>query len=378
MMRTLNILPSVSRLAGGLAPAVLESVSVQRARGIEAQVATLRDPYTETDAAPYGVPYQAAPGYPPLGYAPALARRVFGQSPRPELVHIHGMWTYCDWLALRVHDRFGIPLIASPHGMLRQWAFAHRWWKKLPIWWLWERRKHAGAAAVVATSPEEAQEMRALGLRMPIAIIPHGLHLPALTQPKPANAPRIALFLSRIHPVKGLPLLVEAVAKLRPTGWKFVIAGPGEDGHELAIQAAVQAAGLTELFAFPGPVYREEKWRAYRNADLFVLPTLSENFGIVIAEALACETPVITTTGAPWQALQTHRCGWWVAATAAALAGALAEALAQPPETLQAMGRRGRELVQAHYTWDHATTRLTELYAWALGRGAQPSCVLLS
>lgn len=375
MIRTLNMLPSISRLAGGLAPAVLESMAVQRGLGVETRIATLHDPFTDADASSYGVPYAAVKGYPPIGISPELKRLVFSQSPRPEILHIHGMWTYCDYLALQAHKRLGIPLVCTPHGMLRRWAFYHRRWKKQPIWWLWEQQKHARAAAVVATSAVEAQEMRDLGLRMPIALIPHGLHLPDPTLPKPANTPRIALFLSRIHPVKGLPLLIAAAAKVRPTGWQFVIAGPGEDGHLEEIQAQVRAAGLEDLFTLPGPVYGAAKWDAYRQADLFVLPTLSENFGIVIAEALACETPVLTTTGAPWQELTTHRCGWWVDANVDAIAGALTEALSQPTEALRAMGQRGRALVQSQYTWEQSTSRLIELYEWILGRCAQPAFV---
>lgn len=375
-MKSLNLINSISRIAGGVAPAVMESVQVQRRMQIDAQVATLLDDFTAEDGARYGVDYEAVPGYTTFGYAPGLkARLLRGQT--PDLIHAHGMWTYCDYLALQLSVMQGIPLVVSPHGMMRPWAFYHSWWKKRPIWWLWEKRKNTHAAVIVATSTVEAREIRLLGIRTPVAVIPHGLTLPSLSTPKPVNTPKIALFLSRLHPVKALPLLIDAVARLHPEGWKFVIAGPDVGGHGEEMKAKVYAAGLDKLFDFPGPMYGDAKWASYHQADLFILPTLSENFGIVVAEALACETPVLTTTRAPWEELQTHGCGWWVDATVDALTAALTEALSQPPAVLHAMGQRGRTLMQGQYTWERSVTRLLALYAWVLGQAKRPPFVMI-
>lgn len=374
-MRTVNILPSISRLAGGVGPAVLESVHVQRRHGVDAHIATLQDAYTAEDGPQCGVPYEAVPSRTAFGYSPQL-RETLQRPPLPDLVHAHGMWMHGDLLALQLSRAHGIPLIVSPHGMLRPAALHHHWWKKLPIWVCWEREKHARAAVLIAASHCEAEDIRRLGLQMPIAVIPHGMSLPLLTCEKPRNQPRIALFLSRLHPIKGLPLLIAAVARLRPHGWTFVIAGPDYAGYEDKIKAVVRTEGLEELFVFPGALYGEAKARWYRTADLFVLPTLSENFGIVVAEAFAYETPVLTTTSAPWQQLENQRCGWWVEANVAGITQGLDVALNTPTATLREMGQRGRSLIDAHYTWECVTQELLAVYAWVLGRCARPACVI--
>ena len=129
------------------------------------------------------------------------------------------------------------------------------------------------------------------------------------------------------------------------------------------------------MFSFPGAVYGDDKWRLYRSADLFILPTYSENFGLVVAEALAAEVPVLTTRGTPWHTLLEHDCGWWVAPTVDGVIEGLSAALAAETGVLREMGRRGRALVAREYTWEVAATRTIELYRWLAGQQAQPAFV---
>jgi len=130
-------------------------------------------------------------------------------------------------------------------------------------------------------------------------------------------------------------------------------------------------------FEYVGPVAGEAKWNLYRDADLFVLPSHSENFGLVVAEALACGVPVITTRGTPWEDLVTHRCGWWTEIGVEPLANALREALRLSDEERQHMGRRGRKLVEENYTWPAAAKKMVAVYRWMLGEGQKPECVNL-
>jgi glycosyltransferase involved in cell wall biosynthesis len=110
----------------------------------------------------------------------------------------------------------------------------------------------------------------------------------------------VALFLSRLHPLKGLGMLIDAWAEIPHAGWQLLVVGTDEAGHEAEIKARVERRGLAGAVTFGGPRYGDEKVAVMQAADLFVLPTHSENFGIVVAEALACGVPVITTKGAPW------------------------------------------------------------------------------
>ena len=140
-------------------------------------------------------------------------------------------------------------------------------------------------------------------------------------------------------------------------------------------RAEIRKRKIENDFEFVGEVADEKKWDWYRSADLFVLPSKSENFGIVIAEALACGVPVIATRGTPWEDLTTHRCGWWTEIGAGPLADALNEAVRLTDEERDAMGRRGRKLVEENYTWSAAAKKMVDVYQWMLGAQKRPECL---
>jgi glycosyltransferase involved in cell wall biosynthesis len=247
--------------------------------------------------------------------------------------------------------------------MLEPWALSHRRWKKRLAWCLYQRADLKKAAALHATAEAEATQFRSLGLANPITVIPNGVDVPELERsPYSGQRIRTALFLSRLHPKKGLPLLVEAWAKIRPINWRMRVAGPDESGHAATVKELVRAAGLEKSWEFVGEIGDSQKWAVYERAHLFVLPSHSENFGMVVAEALAAGLPVIATQGCPWQGLENHSCGWWVASTVEALTHALQEAFATPDSELFAMGARGRSWMQAEFGWNMVAQRMTALY----------------
>jgi len=138
----------------------------------------------------------------------------------------------------------------------------------------------------------------------------------------------------------------------------------------------LERQGLVDIFDFTGSVSDQDKWQLYNSADLFVLPSHTENFGIVIAEALATGVPVITTKGTPWAELEAHDCGWWIDIGVDPLVRALTEAMNLPPEERYAMGRRGRQLVELNYSWDTIGKEMLAVYEWVLGGGGAPGCVI--
>jgi glycosyltransferase involved in cell wall biosynthesis len=186
---------------------------------------------------------------------------------------------------------------------------------------------------------------------------------------------RTALFVGRIYPVKGLPLLVEAWAKIRPAGWKMKIVGADEAGHLAEVVAMVRAAGLEDVFEFTGPLAGDALRSAYLGADLMVAPSHTENFGMSIGEAMAHGLPVITTHGAPWKLLEEECCGWWVPVSAAGIAEALDDATRRSPEEMSVMGERGRAVVAERFAWEGIARQFVECYRWLLGEGERPDCV---
>ena len=191
------------------------------------------------------------------------------------------------------------------------------------------------------------------------------------------NAKRTLLFLSRLHPIKGLKDLVQAWAHVRPNGWRVVVAGPNENGHQEDIETVAESLGVRSDFDFLGAVDDDTKWKLLSASDLFVLPSYSESFGLAIAEALAAEAPVITTRATPWRELETNQCGWWIDNNVDALTAALREATSLSDEQRRAMGKRGRELVENKYSWTRIATRMREVFEWMVGQRDKPACVIL-
>lgn len=283
----------------------------------------------------------------------------------PDIVHDNGIWRPHNHALARRTRRLGVPRVVSPRGMLEPWAFRHKPIKKALAFRAYQRRDLVDASALHATSDAEAVHLTAYGLGVPVHVVRNGIDVPGRVHRPRDRAPgshRTMLFLGRVHPVKGLPLLVESLARVRPNGWRLVIAGPDEAGHMRSVRAMVRAAGLQEMTDFVGAQYGEAKARLLAEADLFVLPTHSENFGMAVAEALAHGVPVLTTTGAPWRLLSERRCGWWVPPTVDGIAGGLSEAIALEPEELAAMGRRGREAVEQTFAWDTVAQDMMQLY----------------
>ena len=305
--------------------------------------------------------------------------RIARQAP-PSLIHSHGLWQPANHWAASTARRYGVPLIVHPRGMLEPWALQHKGFKKRLGMALFQRRDLETAKVLVATSADEYRNLRRLGLTQPVAIIPNGIDLTAAGVPKVerarATGGRTVLFLSRVHKVKGLSNLVQAWAQVQPAGWRLQIAGPDEGGHLAEVLRAAQAVGVAGSIIYLGEVDGARKTEVYRNADLFVLPTFSENFGVVVAEALSHGLPVITTRGAPWADLETHGCGWWVDIGVEPLATALRQAMALNDDERRAMGERGRAYVQ-RYNWADIARQMADVYRWVLGQGARPDCVRL-
>lgn len=298
----------------------------------------------------------------------------------PSLLHVSGLWDAASLAGGLVVGRRPMPYAVSPRGMLEPWALRAKAFKKKVAMLLWQRRLLAGASLIHATSLQEYESVRAAGFRNPVCVVPNGIALPpddaAPAMPRRDGDARRCVFLSRIHPKKGLPLLVRAWAAVRPAGWTLEIAGYAQDAaHEADVRRMVQATGIDSI-RFVGEKLGPEKWEFLRRADLFVLPSYSENFGIVVAEAMACGIPVIATTGTPWSIVAERGMGWWVDPDEASLASALRQAVSEPPDVLAARGRRGRDHAIAEFGWDQLGRRMAAGYDWAVGRGpATPDLV---
>lgn len=280
-----------------------------------------------------------------------------------DLIHLHGAWIPLFVVAGFVARRRKIPFVVSPHGCFEPWALNHKRAKKTLALLTYQGAVNRSATMFFATAEQEVESIRRLNIFQPIAMIPNGVDIELPNVRPPRTGKRVILFLSRIHPKKGLLDLVSAWDRVRDENWRIVIAGPDENGHKSEVQEAIAARSLEADFEFVGLVDGAKKSACFANADLFVLPTYSENFGIAVAEALANELPVITTTGAPWKDLDDFRCGWWVSPGVAGLSAALKVAMSTNPAELRLMGERGRRLVSEKYSWEKIGRDASRAYA---------------
>jgi glycosyltransferase involved in cell wall biosynthesis len=286
----------------------------------------------------------------------------------PRLLHDNGLWGYTNYAAARFALRHRIPLVISPHGMLEPWAMQAKRFRKGVALAVFQRKTLQSAALLMATADTEYESVRHAGLVQPVTIIPIGVALPSTrARHDDDSTTRKILFLSRIHPKKGLLALVEAWHRVRQPGWKIIIAGPDEAGHLAQVREMTRRFGLESEIEFYGEVTGAEKSRLFEGADIFALPTFSENFGVVVAEAMSYALPVLTTRGAPWSVLDSINAGWWVEPGVDGLAEGLRRVLATSVRERRAMGQSGRTYVAEKLGWGSAGRMAYDAYAWVLG-----------
>ncbi len=298
-----------------------------------------------------------------------------------DLLHDNGIWWPHNHALASLATRHKIPRIVSTRGMLEPWALKHKRWKKWLAWRLYQNRDLQAAACHHVTAPLEATRVSAFHWKVPVCCIPNGIE-PVAGCARPEDlrrqrwdgeGPRTALFLGRIYPVKGLPLLIRAWDRVRPAGWVLKIAGPDEAGHRAEVEALVQQCGLGGQVQFTGELEGEGRRTAYEEASLFLQPSYSENFGMAIGEAMAHGLPVITTQGTPWELLKTAGCGWWVPASVDGIASALQEATQQKPGVLEQMGSKGCQIVAGRFVWERIAGQFIDCYHWLLGQKQKPA-----
>jgi len=312
-----------------------------------------------------------------LGVSPQMARALNASALNAEIIHNHGLWMMPNIYPERAARVGGCKLVMSPRGTLEPWAWQRSRLRKTVVWWLGQRRAMWAADLLHATAESEYESIRARGFATPVAIIPNGVTVPADLPRRPKEiGQRTLLFLSRIHPIKQLDRLLRVWQRLECSfpDWRLVIAGPLGDPYAKSMEAMARNLRLNRTI-FLGEVAGDSKWNAYCDADLFVLPTRSENFGLAIAEALAAGTPVITTRGAPWRELEPRGCGWWIPDEERELEAILRQAMAKSFPELKAMGTVGRHWMEREFSWQRIGEKMATTYRWLLSDADRPDWI---
>ena len=290
-----------------------------------------------------------------------------------DVVHVHSNWTFPVWWGCWCALRKKKKLVMSPHGCLDPVRLRYSAWKKHLAGWL-DRFFLRRASVIHVTSEREKEWVTAYILGKGakaqngvnrIVVVPNGIDIePRILTNKKQSKSKTVLYLGRLHPLKGLDLLIDAwkVLVTDYPNWYLQIIGSDEHGTLTNLRDQVRRLALDNKITFGRALCGAEKVWAMGNADLFVLPTRSENFGIVVVEALACGVPVITTKGAPWGELITEHCGWWVDVGVAPLVAAFKAAMELTDEERREMGENGRRLVEARYQWAMIAKEMARVY----------------
>jgi glycosyltransferase involved in cell wall biosynthesis len=377
----IHVLDSVSEEASGPSYSVPRLCGALAAQGGPVRLLTIGDRHETTVGFRHETYPADFPRIPVLGrlrFSRALKNALTQAAEAATVFHAHGLWRMPNIYPASVARRKGSQLVLSPRGMLGGAALEFSFREKRLFWTLAQGQAARAATCLHATSRQEYEDIRAFGLTAPIAIIPNGIDVPSVApKRRPAEGDRTLLYLGRLHPKKGLDRLLDAwqLIEDRHPGWRLDIVGPldGDYPNELQARIAVNSKTRVRLL---GPLYGEEKMAAYRRADVFVLPTLNENFAMTIAEALAQGTPVISTKGAPWGELVSVGCGWWIDHGTGPLAATMDEAMNMSSEQLIAMGEAGRTWMSRDFNWSAIAASMWSVYRWLLGQGECPPCVV--
>ena len=297
-----------------------------------------------------------------------------------DIIHGHGIWQLPLFFMAVLARRYSIPYIISPRGMLEPWALNQGFLKKKIAMYLYQRNILRNSYCIHSTGLKEEYNLRNMELCSSYATIPNGIDLKEfpLIAPSVSKKEKVLLFLSRIHPKKGVEILIEVWSKVDVNlkrNWKVEIIGNGSDSYLRSLTSLIKDKGLETEICIKGPLFGVSKLESYYRADLFVLPTYSENFGIVVAEALACRVPVITTSGTPWVDLNTYNAGWYIDIGVNPLIEILNKVLKLDDFSRIQMGNNGRTLIENKYSIESVAFQMINLYSWILKKGPKPEFV---
>ena len=313
----------------------------------------------------------------PLWLSRNMSRKLKDTVSDYDLIHVNTIWTWPSHIPVAEARKKNVPVIISPHGMLYPQALKVSAWKKKisAAWYVNNDLKNA--VCLHATSEAEAKHIRNYGLKNPIAIIPNCIDISVYPEPRSeANDHKVFGFTGRLNPIKNIDMLLKAWNELgeKTTDTELVIIGDGDPEYAAQLKAYVADNNMKNV-SFTGFLSGDQLHQKVRSLDYLILPSKSENFGMVVPEALICGVPAIASKGTPWKSLEDNNCGWWVDTNVESLKKAMSTCLDQSENERIIMGANGRRHVIDSFSLDAVANQMKQLYNWVLKKGEKPSFV---
>lgn len=385
-IHTAHIVPAINERIGGPAVSVPALAENLLADGFSAEIFTNNYPeYGSIRNTPVRVTAFdiSTTGKFLRGWNPQLKKTLQARATEFTLIHSHGLWMYPNHYARLVAQRNNIPLIISPRGMLDIWARDFHALRKKLAWFCYEGKTIRTACAFHATSKTEAEMLRSLGFTQPIAIIPNGIDTPLIVPDNQVESiyrdlkiqptKRYCLFMSRIHQKKGIAELLAAwkdIHKQFPD-WNLIIAGTDMTQY-LKEAASVLNNDLDKYrITYVGHADPTTKEVLFSVSELFILPSFTENFGIVIGEALIRGKPVITTNAVPWSIVKEKNLGWLCDPNSDSIREVLNNALMEDSEALAVRGARAIPLIIKQYSWSTIGAQMQQFYSYLMKKSPE-------
>lgn len=360
-MIVLHYIPSISKSGGGVS-AYLQLLSLDLGKIVELHIVchSNKDEYKLENCTIHYIEGN-------IKYLRKMKKQFYDllDEIKPDIVHINGCWMLQCSLTIFWAKRKGYPVVLSPHGMLEPWDIKKNYWtKKLPALLLYQKRSIQICNCLIATSETEKNNLLSLGYNNNVTIVPNGIITNGIKCKQSWEEKKIILFLALYRKNKGIDLLMDSISQIKNKlkDWRIIIAGIESDYTINDLKLMAKTHGIADITEIPGPLYGKDKWNAYRDADVFILPTLNENFGIVIAESYLCGTPVITTKGTPWKSIKDNNCGWWVDRNVNSISNSILEFLATTPEKRMQMGLKGAKIVLENYSSSIVSKKMVDTY----------------
>ena len=381
-MKVLHVIPSVAAVRGGPSQAVIEMVRGLRSQDVDAEIVTTNDNgkdlldvplYELTDRLEEyaNVPIRFFPRFSPninavreFAFSGALTIWLWQHITEYDLVHVHAIFSYASTIAMAIARIKNVPYITRPLGQLCEWSLQQSKLRKQIYLNVIERSNLLHSKSLHFTAEQEKTEFNQLGLNIPNFILPHGVYIPtpisdAKTQVRKIlhilDQRPIVLFMSRIHPKKGLEYLISALSKLKEYNFVLVIAGSGDPDYVNQIKDLLETHDICDRAHMIGFVKGETKNLYLQGADIFALTSHSENFGIAAIEALAAGTPVLITDGVAIAPMVKEQAIGYVTKLEVEAIASIIQEFFDHPDIARQKGDRATLYIAEHYSWAKIT-----------------------